>query len=135
MPHRSFFILLFLLTGFTVAAQLYPVKGKVRTAQGEPIPFATLQVKAQNAGTITLEDGSFELSVPTGSYRLVVSRVGFRTTEQSLTVRDSIHSLIITLSETVISPSTVALVTPNGFTENVYSRYLPLRFVLMVLNW
>lgn len=109
MPHRSFFILLFLLTGFTVAAQLYPVKGKVRTAQGEPIPFATLQVKAQNAGTITLEDGSFELSVPTGSYRLVVSRVGFRTTEQSLTVRDSIHSLIITLDEEATSLSEVVV--------------------------
>ena len=92
-----------------MSAQLYPVRGKVRTQLGEVVPFATVVVKAQNAGTITLDDGSFEFSLPKGFYQLVVSRVGFKTTEQSIIVADSVPSVNIILEEEATSLAEVVV--------------------------
>src|SRR5687767_6286293 len=91
MPFKSTLLVLFLLAGFQAGAQDYPLRGKVLTLQGAVIPFATLQLKGQNKGTITLDDGSYELLLPAGAYQLVVSRLGFRTVEQAVTVTDSLR--------------------------------------------
>lgn len=98
-----------LLCSLTVAAQLYPVQGRVQTAGSEAIPFATVRVKDHPTGTITLDDGRFELLLATGSYQLIVSRVGYKTTEQSVIVRDSAHSVTIIIDEEARSLSEVVV--------------------------
>ena len=106
LKHLLFF--LSLLGNLSVAAQVFPITGKVSSTGSEPVPFATLQIKQQPVNTITLEDGSFELLLPAGTYQLVVTRVGFKTREQTLIVKAPMH-LDISLEESATSLSEVVV--------------------------
>ena len=59
------------------------VQGRVLDARGEALPGVSIRVKDATAGTITGNDGSYQLSVPTGSI-LTFSFVGYL--PQQLTV-------------------------------------------------
>ncbi|MBP8766041.1 MAG: SusC/RagA family TonB-linked outer membrane protein, partial [Ferruginibacter sp.] len=71
---------LFLLPS-TAQAQL-TARGKVTDAKnGNPVPNATVVVKATNSGTATESDGSFILPVSKNNATLVFSAVGYKTQE------------------------------------------------------
>ena len=76
--YRNLLLILLLLTGTAVAAQSIKVYGKVANAKGEPLAFASVQVKEYKRGTLTKEDGSYELELDEGKYDLVVSMVGYK---------------------------------------------------------
>ena len=65
-------------------AQSTKITGKVLDAGGKPIPGATILVKGTRVGAATAEDGSFAISVPQNSKTLVISALGFKTTEIAL---------------------------------------------------
>ncbi|MDF2191516.1 TonB-dependent receptor [Paraflavitalea sp. CAU 1676] len=52
------------------------VSGKVSDEKGAPLAGATVAVKGSKVSTLTKEDGTFTLKVPTGSTMLTVSFVG-----------------------------------------------------------
>ncbi|MBD8487766.1 TonB-dependent receptor [Echinicola sp. CAU 1574] len=58
------------------------VKGQI-TSTNEPqgIPGVTVRVKGGNTGTVTDIDGKFTIEVPDGSAVLVISSIGYKTTE------------------------------------------------------
>ncbi|MBP9212248.1 MAG: TonB-dependent receptor, partial [Bacteroidetes bacterium] len=64
------------------------IKGVIRHADTEEgIPFANILVKGTAWGTASNENGEFTLTkIPAGSYRLVVSTVGHKNTEQTVQV-------------------------------------------------
>jgi hypothetical protein len=71
--------LMFLLFASTSFAQSMKVTGKVTDkADGQPLIGATVLVAGTSTGTSTDLDGSFELTVPTGS-QLEVSYIGYTT--------------------------------------------------------
>lgn len=51
------------------------------TGEGDPLIGASIQVKGTSVGTITDFDGKYTLTVPEGHKTLVISYVGFATTE------------------------------------------------------
>ena len=63
---RLVFVLacLFLVAG-TANAQTRTITGKVTDAEQRPMAFVTVAIKGTNLGTLTKEDGSFLLQVPT----------------------------------------------------------------------
>ncbi|HEY8956505.1 carboxypeptidase-like regulatory domain-containing protein, partial [Chitinophaga sp.] len=63
------------------AAPPKTISGKVRAADGTILVGATLQVKGTSKGTTTNEEGNFSLAIPEGAATLVVSAVGYETTE------------------------------------------------------
>ena len=72
--------LLFLIPS-TVFAQM-TAKGTVTDAKtGNPVPNATVVVKATSSGTATEGDGSFVLQVTKNNAVLVISAVGYKTQE------------------------------------------------------
>lgn len=75
------FLLLFLLflTGFAAQAQAFRLRGKVTNNKLEPLAFVSIQLKEQQTGTMTKEDGSFEMNLEVGTYNLVISMIGFKT--------------------------------------------------------
>lgn len=73
----TIFILLF-LSGY-VTAQSRMVYGKVTNTKLEPLAFAGIEVKQIKTGTITKEDGSYELQLDEESYDLIVSMIGHQT--------------------------------------------------------
>lgn len=94
------FSLLLLLGG---ALQAATVKGKILDAQGQPLPGASVVVEEfPGKGTAADFDGNFEISgLPTGTYTLTFSFIGFETQKQEITIQDDqeTKTLTITLEE------------------------------------
>lgn len=58
--------------------QSHKVYGKITNTWLEPLAFASVQVKQWKHGTVTKENGTYELELEPGKYDLVVSMVGYR---------------------------------------------------------
>ncbi len=92
-----FFYLILTLTTLVVQAQSFKISGKVLDPKGEPLAFASIQVKDQQ-GYISKEDGSFEMNLAPGQYNLVVSMIGYKTQVISLFL-DKNLPLTVTMEE------------------------------------
>ena len=77
---RNLHLLLFFLqlAGLSATAQSLKVTGKITNAKIEPIAFASVQIKEYKQGTVTKEDGSYELELEEGKYELVISMIGYK---------------------------------------------------------
>ena len=129
--------LLISLIGFLTAVQAlnataqdqpsFTVTAKVVNDQGDPVDYATVQMRDQKDstrffGTITDENGKFELTVPHGDYSLRITFLGYQEYNQDLTV-----SAKNDLGKLEMSTSTVDLkevvVTANLITREA-DRYV-----------
>jgi len=75
----SLLAVLVLCTAMAVA-QNRTVSGQVKDAKGDPIPFATIKIKGNNAGVAADANGNFKIELPANA-SITVSAVGFETTE------------------------------------------------------
>lgn len=75
----NFTLFLFLLI-FTSAATAQSVRlsGKITNTKLEPLAFVTIQLKEIKNGTVTKEDGTYELMMDEGKYDLVISMIGYK---------------------------------------------------------
>lgn len=62
------------------------IYGKVVTNDKTPADFASVYLKGTSYGCVTNEEGYYEMWVPAGEYTLVVSAVGFETTEERVVI-------------------------------------------------
>ncbi|MDX1903473.1 MAG: TonB-dependent receptor plug domain-containing protein [Thermonemataceae bacterium] len=75
------FVMVFLLAFQAFAQTDVTISGKVTDSKGEPVPGASVYVKGNTSvGTITDANGSYTLTVPSGS-RLIITAVGLQTQE------------------------------------------------------
>ncbi|MBR1879067.1 MAG: TonB-dependent receptor [Paludibacteraceae bacterium] len=74
---------IFLLTALSLSVSAETIKGSVFNLAGEPIPFATISVLAQDStlitGAITDEQGTYSMEVTAKNYILQASFVGYQT--------------------------------------------------------
>ncbi len=78
---KLFFSVVFLLLGVAVYAQNVTVRGAITNAStGESVPFAAVQVKGTNLGTISDEYGVYSITAPAEG-TLVFSSIGYRGAE------------------------------------------------------
>ncbi|WP_407524172.1 SusC/RagA family TonB-linked outer membrane protein [Lacibacter sp. MH-610] len=110
-------------------AQSKTVTGKITDSKGDAVPSATVTVKGTNNSTSTAADGSFSISVPSGSKTLVVSSVGFETKEVAISDNMSItlETKNAALNEVVVVgygsrkvkdlTGSVANITPKDFNK------------------
>jgi hypothetical protein len=95
MKNLLFLFLLF-LTAFSVDAQSFKLSGKVTDKNLEPLAFASIQLKEQQSGTATKEDGSYEWNLEVGQYTLVVSMIGYKTQVISVVLnKDYVQNIIL----------------------------------------
>ncbi|MEM9721218.1 MAG: SusC/RagA family TonB-linked outer membrane protein [Bacteroidota bacterium] len=64
-----------------VFAQQRTLSGTVVDPEGEPMVGATVQVQGSNSGTLTNQEGRYELSIPENAAVLMVSYIGYATQE------------------------------------------------------
>ena len=86
----------------------YTIKGKVLDGTGASIPGATVVLKGSSSvGTTTDANGLFSLTLPDGSTTLVVSSIGFLTTEINIANKSQVditlQSDVKSLSEVVVT--------------------------------
>src|SRR5262249_15981842 len=102
----SAFLLCVLITQFSYA-QNKTVTGKVLDDKGTPVQGATVTVKGSRTGTATDATGSFRLSVSSGAKTLVISSVGFASTEADITDKTDVSISLVpsntNLNEVVVT--------------------------------
>lgn len=115
---KLFFTVLALAVCALAYGQNITVKGVVTdSANGEPVPFASIQLKGTMTGASTDADGNYTISVPS-SGTLVFSSVGYTTQEASVSGRAVINVALVPDSEFLDETIVVAYgtATKSSFT-------------------
>ncbi|MEI7831203.1 MAG: SusC/RagA family TonB-linked outer membrane protein, partial [Prolixibacteraceae bacterium] len=109
MKKISLLLVFLLFLGIQVIfAQTKDVTGIVTSSEdGATIPGSSVVVKGTTVGTVTDMDGKFSMKVPQGARTLVISFVGFETTEVALT---NARNYIVVLKSEQISVDEVVVV-------------------------
>lgn len=112
LRQRRYLLLVFFSLLFALGAQSQVVKvyGKITNNKLEPLPNASVHLKTSLVGTLSKDDGSYELFVSKGTYEIVVSMLGYKTTILPVVVNDELLQNVIleddeeksTLQEVVI---------------------------------
>ena len=72
------FLFLLLVVSSAAYGQSYKVYGKITNTKLEPLAFASIEVKGLKTGTITKEDGTYEVQLDEGKYDLIISMIGYQ---------------------------------------------------------
>lgn len=107
---RIFFLILLPLTGFSEGH--FTLSGYLRDSKsGEALISASIYVKDGKNGTFTNEYGFFSLSLPKGTYNLVLSYIGYETKMENLILEKNVQQNFslaprnITLDEITVKSS------------------------------
>ncbi len=76
--------------------QTFTVSGVVRDDTGTGLAGVTVQLKGATTATATNSDGSYSLSVPSGSGTLVFTYIGFQTQEVAINDRSTLNVTLAT---------------------------------------
>ena len=111
MRLKSCLLILFLLLGYTAAsAQVRVIKGRVTDAEnGDPIPFANLQVKGAKTGTVCDFDGNYSLKLTGSADSLCAIYIGYRMRTKKIPEKGGVLNFQLSeagieLTEVVIRP-------------------------------
>ena len=107
--------LVFIL-GFTTVLAQGTMKGKITDSKGEAIIGANVFIKGTNLGAATNIEGNYTIkSIPAGSYTLIVSSLGYKTQEFSVTITDGVTlQQNATLAEDVLQMEGVVITGTAG---------------------
>ena len=92
----SLFLAAFLVS-INLLAEQYILEGKVTNTLLEPLSYASVQIKSQQMGTRTDDNGHYKLKLEEGEYDLLFSLIGYKTKEQKVIVRKGGMTLNIIL--------------------------------------
>ena len=121
MKPFCYFLLLLLMPALAWAQAPGAIRGRVTNSSGGAVPAVSVGLQGQPQGDITDEQGHFELRpVAAGAYTLVVSAVGLKTAQQTVTVAAGQTAIAnFALAE---SAAELKEVVVNGSRTNKFSR-------------
>ena len=94
--NKVFLLFFFMAVTMSLEAQTFKLQGKAMNSQQEGIPYVTIQVKEfQTGGLVTRQDGSYELNLERGTYRLQVTAVGYKNQELTITIDSNTYRDIV----------------------------------------
>lgn len=87
------------------------LKGTVKDEKGEPAGNVSIGVAGQKTGTSTDASGAYQLSLPAGSHKLVLTSIGFNNTSFSIKMEqaDITKDVVLTTSTVDLSEIVVAV--------------------------
>jgi len=112
----------------------YTVSGVLSDEEKRALPGANILIEELNRGTVTTEDGSFELvNIPEGSYNLQLSFIGYETLRKRIEVEGvmdlgkiSLKPSMVKVEEVMVTATRAGEKTPVAFTnmdrEEIRSR-------------
>lgn len=94
----AFALILLLSIGLSgqIAAQQRTIQGRIIDNDRNPLPGVTIVVKGTTLGTISTDDGSFQMEVPTDAETLVFSFVGMQSQEVPIAGRTNFEIVMQT---------------------------------------
>lgn len=114
-PMRNHYFLFLLLFGFPIAllGQNAGIRGVIRDAKGEPVPFASIGVEKTAMGSMANAEGRYSMPLPDGTYAIFFKCLGFQTSRRDVTVNGSFETVDVVLSEQVIQTREVTIASRN----------------------
>ncbi|WP_455169701.1 carboxypeptidase-like regulatory domain-containing protein, partial [Aegicerativicinus sediminis] len=108
---KNLLLLSLLLVTHSIVSQ-NNITGTIKDTEGNPVIFANIYLPQLEKGTFTDDSGTFELkSLPTGTYKIVVSLLGFDTYSDD--IRIPLNSpLLVVLESSAIEMDEVVISTP-----------------------
>jgi len=89
--------LLLLLVCFCSYAQTVHISGRILDEKKQPLPFVSIQLEERNTGTVTNEQGYFNLVLEHFiNGRLIVSSIGYKTSYQKISKESQKLEIILT---------------------------------------
>lgn len=120
---------LLLVVGVATQAQ-YTVQGMVRTADGKPVPNASVFFSNTSFGTAANADGYFSLTnIPAGRYELVISSMGFETKAVVINTDQLTAPLAITLQPKAAELEEVVIASYDPETWEKWGRFFIENFI------
>jgi hypothetical protein len=103
-------LILWLLLAQALHAQTYKVSGKITDNKLEPLALVTIQIKGQSMGTMSKEDGSYQLELEEGTYDVVITMIGFKGQVINLVVnKDYVQNVILESDDNTTNLSEVVI--------------------------
>ncbi|QJW89097.1 carboxypeptidase-like regulatory domain-containing protein [Spirosoma taeanense] len=103
---KPFLLVLFTLLYIAAHAQTGTtgLRGLVRTAQGDALPYAAVVVKGpapatRTTGTITNAEGRYEIGLQPGRYEIVFQFLGFQSVQKQVEISSGYVTLDVTMQE------------------------------------
>lgn len=93
--------LLLLITAFSFSQSSFTVSGKINDDSGRPVEGVTITEKGTKNATATKSDGSFQLTVSSGTAVLVLSHIAYEPQELTLSNNASVSISLRPLSTTM----------------------------------
>ncbi|MEK7818430.1 MAG: TonB-dependent receptor [Bacteroidota bacterium] len=123
-------VAIFLFSSQIVFAQSGSVSGKVTDAKnGDGIPGANIVVVGSSRGTASGADGSFELKLNPGNYKIRVSIVGYKSQTASVAVGDGIVSQEFSLSADLIGQQEVVILGSRAHERTIVDSPVPIDII------
>jgi iron complex outermembrane receptor protein len=109
----------FLTISMISMAQVGQVKGVVRSSDGEPVQYVSIQLKEIKGGVLSAEDGSFLIkNIKEGKYTLLVSFVGLKQQTQTIEIKSGeTHAIDFKLPENASQLTEVVVAYSKGINE------------------
>src|SRR5881394_2854377 len=98
------------------------LKGRVTDQSVQPVALATIEIVELGAHVTTTADGAFGLSVPSGTYTLIVTRAGFAPASR----RIAVHGTTTVDVQLVASPFALEAVTLTATRQPIAPDLSPL---------
>ncbi len=118
---KQLFILFLLLLPFSILAQT--ISGVVKDENGEALPFANVQEKGTDNGTTTDLDGNFSFRVSILPTKIIVSALGYATTE--VEVKDT-KPVEVTISEEGVGLDEVVITGNRAKARTILDSPVPI---------
>lgn len=85
------------------------IRGKITDEDGLPLPFTTIYVTETGSGTITNQEGYYELRIDPGRYTIVFQYLGYITETRKVDVGSGFSDYNVALREQVMELKTVEI--------------------------
>ena len=120
---KKIIFFLFLFVNVFANAQKFTVLGKIVDSNKIALSGATVLVKETKQGTSSGLNGEFRIGLKQGDYTLVISYVGYKTTEQKILLTESKKlTIVLSLDENVLDEVLVAAVRATSDIPVTYSN-------------
>ena len=79
------------------------LRGTIKTTKGEPLPYAAILVRGTNIGTISNEEGKYQLDLKPGYYEIIFQYLGFKNGTKAFTIENKMETFDPVLEEQVFN--------------------------------
>ena len=115
-------IFLFAFLFLSLYSQAQSISGKVVDSNQEPLVGTTVQIVGQNKGKATNNEGEFTIQVPTGTYAVKISHIGYTSIEQEISTESTNVVIELAVKENIMDEVLVSSIRAKGNAPVTYSN-------------